>query len=163
MFQPSEKNGIRNAILLWIIVFLLAYNCTAKSETLGFLETESLDLEYAKLDALNRDPIAPHYTGRWRDRVALEWESNLTRINSYKLFWHHRIHAETINSGAVKTTGWEWKLGLDLGRVSVFHHHHSRHVLDERVEYPGYGKKSNQFPVEDSLVVRFRFIGKGDK
>jgi hypothetical protein len=127
-----------------------------------FLETDELYIEYHRLNPGNRDPYAPQYTGKWRERANLVWDSTLVRKKQYRLFWNHQIHTETIDSGAVKTVGWEWKSGISFGRyVDVFHYHHSRHIMDERVEHPYYGNKSNQFPVEDSFVLRFKFITEG--
>lgn len=125
------------------------------------METEELQLEYAKLNPNNRDPYAPQYTGKWRERVSLLWDSNIVRYRNYRLVWNHNVHTETIDSGAVKTVGWEWWAGISLGRVDILHHHHSRHIMDERVEHTYYGNKQNQFPVEDSIVVRIKFISRG--
>jgi len=76
--------------------------------------------------------------------------------------WDHHIHTETIDSGAVKTVGWRWKAGFELGKhLEIYHNHHSKHIMDERVDNPAYGGKTNQFPVEDSFVVTVKFISKG--
>ena len=144
-----------------LIFSLLGFSIPTNAQEYRLMETELLEFEYAKLDKENRDPQAPQYTGRWKDRATLNWDSNLARVNQYKLYWNHNIHTETIDTGAVKSVGWEWRLGLDFGRIAVFHHHHSRHVLDEKQTDTRYGQKNNTFPVEDSIVVKFKFIQKG--
>jgi hypothetical protein len=145
-----------------LICLLLVSLCsTSYGANYSLLETEYLALEYAQFDKNARDPYAPQYTGRWKDRATLLWDSNLLRVGKYKFMWNHNIHTETIDTGAVKTVGWEWRLGFGLGRyIDVFHHHHSKHIMDERVDNPAYEGKGNQFPVEDSIVIRFKFIDK---
>lgn len=117
-----------------------------------------MDLEYSKLNPNNRDPYAPEYTGRWKDRAALKWDISVFEF----LYWRNNVHTEMIDTGQVKTVGWEWEAGLPLGKYfEVEHHHHSRHIMDEpeqqRYNYPDSG---SQFPVEDSFLLRIKFINK---
>lgn len=131
----------------------------AEGGNLRVLDVEKVDLEYSKLNPANRDPYAPDLTGKWRERVALKFDLNLARYNGYGLFWDNNVHTETIDSGAVKTVGWEWELGMSLGKYAdIFHHHHSKHIMDEKPQRDAYNGKSNQFPVEDSLVIRVHLM-----
>ena len=148
------------ALTALLILFVLDSSCYAAEWRL--LDAEKVDLEYSKLDPNNRDPYAPDFTGKWRERVALKFDLNLLRRGDYGFFWNNNAHTETIDTGAVKTVGWEWELGLQLGKyASIFHHHHSRHIMDEGPQRDAYNGKSNQFPVEDSLVLRVHLLRKG--
>jgi hypothetical protein len=134
---------------------------TATASEYRLLDTEELHFEYSQLDHHNRDPIAPQYTGRWRDRAALSWDATWLGYKQYKLLWNHYVHTETIDTGGVKTVGWEWWAGISLGQLDILHHHHSRHIMDEPIRDDRYGNKQNKFPVEDSMVIRFKFITRG--
>lgn len=138
----------------------LVLSSSIEASEFRLLDTDNLSLEYAQLSKHNRDPYLPQYTGRWKDRASILWDSTLVGKDKYSLYWKHNIHTETIDTGAVKSVGWEWRLGVTLGsKLELLHHHHSRHVMDERVDNPVYQGKGNQFPVEDSFVLRFNFIG----
>lgn len=144
-------------LITLLIIYLSSSSLQAREWRL--LETEKVDLEYSQLNAYNRDPYAPDYTGRWRERVALKWDLSIVRYKDWGFFWDNNMHTETIDSGAVKTVGWEWELGLQLGKYAdLFHHHHSRHIMDEEPQRDAYNGKSNQFPVEDSLVLRVHLL-----
>jgi hypothetical protein len=117
------------------------------------LNVERLDLEYTKLEPSMRDPYVPQYTGSWRERAALRWRVSILG----PIYWDNNVHTETLKSGEVKTVGWEWEAGLRLNKyIDIFHHHHSRHVMEDVPEKRFRG--GNQFPVEDGYGIRFKFI-----
>lgn len=148
---------MRFAMLLFCVS---AVASEVQAKEFFLLNTDSLQMEYSQLNPQNRDPYAPQYTGRWRERAALLWDSTLLGYGKYRLIWNHNVHTETIDSGAVKTVGWEWRAAVRLGdRLEVGHHHHSKHIMDEDSRDIRYGNKGNQFPVEDSLYIRVRFLG----
>jgi hypothetical protein len=152
--EQLTRTYMRNWILL-----LCIYPALSEAAEYRLLDTDELYFEYSQLDRNNRDPYAPQYTGRWNERASLIWDSTIVSYRQYRLMWNHNIHTETIDTGAVKTVGWEWRAGVSLGRyLDVFHHHHSKHIMDEERRVPEYGNKGNQFPVEDSLVFRFKFV-----
>lgn len=120
------------------------------------LDADRLDIEYNRLDKEMRDPYAPEYTGRWRDRAAVKFDISILDY----VYWRNNVHTETIDTGQVKTVGWEWEAGFPVTKyLEVYHHHHSRHIMDENPQtsynYPG---TNTQFPVEDEYGIRFRFI-----
>lgn len=123
------------------------------------LAVDRLDLEYQKLDPSNRDPYAPTYTGYWRERAVLHWDLKLIGF----LYWRNNIHTETFDPGGqVKTVGWEWEAGAEVGKyLDLFHYHHSRHVLDEG-PLSRFNGQSNQFPVDNSYGVRIHLL-QGDR
>jgi hypothetical protein len=124
-----------------------------------WLKANALDLEYLRLKAKNRDPYAPEYTGQWREQIGLRWDISLLKYG----FWNNRVHTETINpGGTVKTVGWQWELGIRLGnQVDIYHYHHSRHIMDQQaVGGDRFNDSYNQFPVEDALGIRFKFLSK---
>lgn len=140
-----------------LVVIATLFN-TASAAEWRLLDVERLDVEYHKLNPNNRDPYAPDYTGKWADRAALKWDISILNYG----YWRNNVHTETLQSGIVKTVGWEWEAGLSLGEyLEVFHYHHSRHIMDEPPQradhFPG---ARNQFPVEDSYGIRFKFIHK---
>ena len=147
-------------LMPYLLCLLLAHTASlsgtiANAGEWRLLETDKVDLEYSQLNPHNRDPYAPNFTGKWRERGALKWDLSIARYRDWGLFWNNNIHTETIDSGAVKTVGWEWELGIQLGKYAdLFHHHHSRHIMDEKPQIDAYNGKYNQFPVEDSLVLR---------
>lgn len=142
---------------------LLLLSTVARSEGLSkrnyrLLEVDRLDIEYHKLNASNRDPYAPDYTGRWKERAALKWDISVLGL----AYWRNNTHTETIDTGAVKTVGWEWEAGVGITKYfELFHHHHSRHIMDEPAQRDyRYTDTNTQFPVEDSFGIRIRFIHK---
>lgn len=149
---------------LLCLAYLVLSERTGNAAEYRLLDIDKLELQYYKLNPNNRDPYAPQYTGRWRERAAINWDATLAGMGKFRLFWNHHIHTETIDSGAVKTVGWKWDAGVALGcRLRVGHAHHSRHIMDERVENATYGDKQNQFPVEDSFTVTVSFLDRSCK
>lgn len=131
------------------------------SDTLGqrpryrLLDVDRLDFTYQRLRPETRDPYAPEYTGQWRERAALEWDLRLFRYG----YWRNNIHTETVNpSGVVKTVGWQWELGVELGKyLDLFTSHHSRHIMEEAAPEDRFDS-SNQFPVEDAYGIRLKLL-----
>jgi hypothetical protein len=111
------------------------------------LDVDQLDMSYEKFTK-RRDAQAPQYGLKdWDHRVSMDVDFRLLRYG----FWENWIHTEAI-PGKVKTVGWDWKLGANLGRyVDVYYHHHSQHVMDEPQIETGN-------PVEDSYGFRLKFI-----
>lgn len=142
----------------YVLIFLtLLIAEEAFSKEYRLLQADRLDVEYTRLDAKNRDPYAPQYTGLWRERAALKWD-----LSSYDtLYWRNNVHMETIaNGGVPKTVGWEWEAGFKLFKdYEIFHHHHSRHIMEESPE-PKRFEAVGQFPVEDGYGIRFKFLTK---
>lgn len=151
---------MRFSILASILFSLstVAHSETFLGKNYKLLDVDRLDVEYYKLNPDNRDPYAPQYTGKWRERAALKWDVSVLGL----AYWRNNVHTETIDSGAVKTVGWEWEAGFGLTKyLEVFHHHHSRHIMDESPHKQEiYGDKQNTFPVEDAIGIRIRFVHK---
>jgi hypothetical protein len=142
---------------LLIILFALSSTAYSKSKSkwdnFRLIELEKFDIKYAQFKPYTRDPIAPHYTGYWKDRAAFEWRINVLKA----IYWDNNMHLETIDAKTVKTVGWHWELGIRLHKsVMLFHEHHSRHILDEPALELWNGK--SQFPVEDSFGIRIKLI-----
>lgn len=118
------------------------------------LDVDRLDFEYSRLQPGNRDPLAPQYTGLWRERAGLQWDLRLLEYG----YWRNHLHTETVQPGGeVKTVGWEWETGIEAGKyLDVFYHHHSRHLMDEKVNRQF--DTTNQFPVENSIGVRVHLL-----
>lgn len=144
--------------LMLSLLVTAALSNTGYSADFKLIDVDKLDLEYLRLNPNNRDPYAPEYTGRWKERAALKFNLNVLEY----FYWDNNIHTETLDTGIVKTVGWEWDAGIHLGKyLDVFHYHHSRHIMDEPAQRDyQYGKhgSSNQFPVEDGFGIRFKFI-----
>lgn len=123
------------------------------------LEVDKLDFEYHRLAAANRDPYVPHHTGTWREKAAIKWDLGILKYG----YWRNNVHTETTNpSGRVTTVGWEWELGVTLFKnYEIFHHHHSRHVMEEVPEKRF--ESGNQFPNENSYGIRFKLYEKKGK
>ena len=143
----------------YLLIILFALSSTAYSkpkskwDNFRLLDLEKFDIKYAQFKPYTRDPLAPQYTGFWKDRGAIEWRINVLKA----LYWDNNMHLETIDAKTVKTVGWHWELGLRLHkRLMIFHEHHSRHVLDEPAPELYYGR--NQFPVEDSFGIRIKVV-----
>lgn len=144
--------------LMLSLFVIVALSEEAYSREYRLLDVDKLDLEYTKLNSTNRDPYAPDYTGRWGERAALKFNLNVLHY----LYWDNNIHTETIDTGQVKTVGWEWEAGVRIWKYfDVFHHHHSRHIMDEPAQRDyKYPDTRTQFPVEDGVGIRFKFITK---
>lgn len=161
MFQPDEPGGIRNIIRLWIFLFTTFYLMSLCSRAQGsewkLIDVEKLDLRYSQMDPSTRDPYAPQYTGRWKDRSSLQWR--LSVLNS--LYWDNDCHVESIDNGTVKTVGWHWEAGIRLSKYFViFQEHHSRHIMDEspsEIQSEAF-QGTSKFPIENSFGIRFRLI-----
>lgn len=156
MFQPGDKNFIRNVGVAWIvlyILFLFMFSATTHAAEYRLLNAEKLEIDYSKLDSNNRDPYAMHYTGKWKDRAALKLRVGVLE----SLYWDNNIHVESINTDTVKTVGWEWEVGLRVSKYfTLFQHHHSKHIMDETSQLPS--NRSNKFPVEDSYGIKFIIV-----
>lgn len=147
---------------IFILVYALLTSYWISEEAVGsefhLIQADRLDLEYMRLSPSNRDPYAPEYTGRWQDRASLKWDIGLLDDIVY---WNNNVHTETIDTGQVKTVGWEFYAGIHLGEYAdIFRYHHSRHIMDEGPQqsynYPdGTG---NPFPVEDAYGITVHFI-----
>lgn len=123
------------------------------------LDIDKFDIEYTKLNPSSRDPYAPQYTGLWKERAALKWDVSVLGF----AYWRNNVHTETIESGQVKTVGWEYEAGIPVtGHFELFWHHHSRHIMDEPPQV-NYTDSANQFPVEDGVGIRIRFITGKDR
>lgn len=146
-------------LIIFILVMIAGMPMSEAGEW-RLLEIDKMDLEYSKLNPSNRDPYAPEYTDRWKDRTSLKW--NLEVLNRV-LFWDNNVHMETVDTGQVKTLGWEFYAGAHLGKyLDFFHYHHSRHIEDEPPQQDyNYPDSSSKFPVEDSWGVRIHLIPQG--
>lgn len=147
---------IRYLLVLFMISttsFAGEYKTKSKWSNFRLIELEKFDIKYAQFKPYSRDPIAPQYTGFWKDRGAIEWRMNVLKA----IYWDNNMHLETIDAKTVKTVGWHWELGMRLHKnLMIFHEHHSRHVLDEPAVELWEGK--HQFPVEDSFGIRVKLI-----
>lgn len=144
----------RRVWLLVLLSILSSESRRASAAEYRLLDVDRLDFEYSRLQPENRDPLAPQYTGLWRERAALQWDLRLLEYG----YWRNHIHTETVQPGGeVKTVGWEWETGVEVGKyLDVFYHHHSRHVMDEPA--PRTYDTTNQFPVENSVGVRVHLL-----
>lgn len=135
----------------------------APASTFHVLDVDKVALRYQKFDD-NRDPYVPQWDERWAYRAGLEW--NLTMLEWG--YWRNDVHTEALETGVVKTVGWQWELGIRLPfmRSEIFQQHHSRHIMDERPRerdgdvLPGRGTK---FPVEQSYGIRVTLYERKDR
>ncbi len=143
-------------MLKWKIGLLICWilSADAYAGEWRLLDIDRLDFTYSRLRPENRDPYYPEGTGRWRDRAALEWDIVLLEYG----YWRNNLHTETLEpGGTVKTVGWEWEAGVEVGKwFDVFAHHHSRHVMEQDTEKRF--DSHNQFPVEDSYGIRVHIL-----
>lgn len=138
-------------------VLILFSTSIASAGEYKLLSADRLDVEYTKLMPNNRDPYAPQYTGHWRDRAALKWDISVLG----RAYWNNNTHTEMIDTGQVKTVGWEWEAGFHVWKhLDVYKYHHSRHIMDEEPQTSSGDIITNSFPVEDSYGIRIRFITK---
>lgn len=85
----------------------------------------------------------------WRYMLRLNWNVDLIKYRGYGLFWDNGVRGLTTQK-QFRTVDWQFKVGLDLGKVAIFREHMSYHVFD-RVGRGG-------FPVEDYIVFRINFL-----
>jgi hypothetical protein len=115
---------------------------------------EKMDFQYAHFKPETRDPYLPKYTHQWKEKTAVKFRMGLLGGRAY---WDNNVHGETVDTGVFKSVGWQWELGIRItDQLSVFHEHHSRHVMEALPE-----KRFNagsQFPVEDSFGIKLRLI-----
>lgn len=130
-----------------LLALCMMLSTTALAAEWRLLDVDQASVSFMKFKA-NRDPQI-YSEEHFRHRVQFDLGLQFLKYG----FWKNNIHLET-NRSQVKTAGWEYDMGVHLGPyIDVFHHHHSRHVLDSDNDIPG------KFPVEDSYGVRFNFIG----
>lgn len=137
----------------YLLVLLLLISSSSALAEYRLLQLEEMSMTAAKLGAATRDPLAPHETGAWTSRVALNWRFNILG----PVYWDNQAHMENTHS-AVRTVGWHWMFGIRLmPALDIFYEHHSRHILDQESptgdEYDR--KASRNFPVEDSYGLKF--------
>lgn len=127
-----------------------------EASTYRLLDVDRVDLVASRLRPTNRDPYAPELTGVWGDRAALEWDLRLLEYG----YWRNNVHTETAGKGGtVRTVGWEWEAGVEIGNYfDIFYHHHSRHIMEAPAE--DRFDSHNDFPVEDSVGLRIHLLRK---
>lgn len=119
------------------------------------LDLDSFNIKVTKFGC-NREFQIPEIPCRnWTGRTAAEFDIILFKHG----FWRNNLHGEGA-VGKFWTIGWQWELGLKLGKqIEVVYEHHSRHTMD--VEQPYYidrldgQRKQFYYPVEDSIGIRF--------
>jgi len=123
-----------------------------KTANVQLLNVEYFDITYAKFRE-NRDPYTPEFDGQWKYRLATNFRISLGHL----IYWDNQVHTEALTN-EVKTVGWHYFVGIRLhSKIDLYWEHHSRHVMEEqRPKDPL--DKSNVFPVEDSVGIRFKFI-----
>ena len=134
--------------LFWVLLIFTSAPAWGRSP----VAMEHFSLQLQQFDH-NRDPYVIEYTDDWLYRVQMNADFSLLGA----LYMHNRVHTEAIRSGPVKTVGWHWELGLRLHEnVTIFHEHHSRHVMEERPPVPE--GRTRGYPVEDSYGLRITII-----
>jgi hypothetical protein len=86
-------------------------------------------------------------------------DADLIRRGGYGLWMENRLHFDQSGrTGHIKHAGWYYRFMLTLyataegeEKVSLFHEHHSRHILEETRDTP--------FPVYDKYGIRVVLIG----
>lgn len=127
---------------------LVLYTSPAVAGEYKLLTMESFEMKYSDFKS-QRDPYAMEYTEDWAYRAATSFRYSILGV----LYHDNYVHCEGLDSGVVKTVGWQWTIGLRLHRnVDVFADHHSRHVMED---YRPTVNGRNQFPVEDSYGIKF--------
>lgn len=157
------------------------YGWTSPQGTFGLLEAERLDMYVSKVWYLYdpympewttpyagekrftkhypanpdnpNDPEAGTYDfEHWLYGAATGFDLNLIRYKELRLYWDNLVHMKGTNH-QVRHVGWEWKLGINIipGKVDIYYHHHSQHVLErDREPHSGY-------PLLDELVLKMTF------
>lgn len=136
-------------LLFWSLITLFAFLLlTDKCSAWSPMSLDQFDLKLLKFEE-NRDPMTPQIReDAYIYRVTSDFNISILGV----FFWENDVHAEAV-SGAVKTVGWKWDLGIRVFPwLDLLHEHHSRHVLDEVQQVNAL--ENNKYPVEDSYGIR---------
>jgi hypothetical protein len=129
------------AISLWVL------SVTAAAEP----HVYKLNLYYGSI-LHNAEPMYYDFEhSHWTTSVALE-----SGINWRRWYLDSRFHFESAGS-KVMTAGLLYETGIRISdHVSLYWHHHSRHILDRE---PLAGSRT-KYPLLDHVGVKLNFIGK---
>ena len=137
-------------LLIAALFFILTAHSPAggTDHRISYLRVDVLSLEAYRITH-KRDPFFSDRTHEdWLFGAALNWDLMLIRYRTVGLYWENRLYLDVDNQ--VRHVGWEWDLGIQLGRYfDLFYQHHSRHALDEQ---------RNGFPFENRFGVRLNLI-----
>lgn len=114
-------------------------------------------MDYFRYQEYNRDPYFVDRRGHYiqfRDGAAL----NLNLRVVHFMYWKNRIHMDMDHTPQVRHVGWEWEAGIHVPflPIDLFQHHHSRHWLE------GESPRGDDYPIENSYGIRFKFIENGE-
>ena len=153
-----------NTLRFWfinIIIFLAFYLLGTGIAALSYGdELHVLSLREFSMDAYkignNRDSYYQYADPtedegeRWLGGAAVNFDLDLVGTRDWGLRWDNRVHGEGTEA-QFRTVGWQYRLGLQLGpKFSLYHEHHSRHVLD--------ADRDDKFPLENFYGARVVFF-----
>lgn len=156
-------------IILLIIIGSFIWTPLAEAGKIRFLRPLYVGFEAWEIESL-RDPFIPQYnthnavdhTKEWSHGAAFLVDMSLLQFTrNSQLYWENRVHMDMIPAH-VKSVGWQFEVGLQLGRkLDLYYGHHSRHILDEpEPEWLRDFNKNNVFPVRDVYGFRFNLYGR---
>jgi hypothetical protein len=135
-------------------LFFVVMTCDTRASAAEFLTPRNLSLDLGAFTSqAAREPyLNTPASGALYSKLDLNWDVDLacTSGSELCLFWDNTIHSLTGQS-RFRYVSWEFRTGLDLGRVELFYYHHSEHALDEI-------PVDRKFPVADAYMVRINFL-----
>ena len=146
------------ARLIWFAiaayVILVLSDCAEGAE---YLRPRNLSLDIGSFTSqASREPyLNTPETGALYSKMDINWDVDLACGYYPKIcfFWDNTIHSLTGQS-RFRYVSWEFRSGLDFGKIRLYYYHHSEHALDEV-------PPDRKFPVADAYMVRINFLRNG--
>ena len=139
---------------LWAV---LMYCNTPQARAAEFLKPKNLSLDLGAFTSqASREPyLNTPESGALYSKLDLNWDIDLAcgYYPSICFIWDNTIHS-LAGQNRFRYVSWEFRTGLDFGRIELFYYHHSEHALDE-------GPPDRKFPVADAYMVRINFLREG--
>lgn len=111
------------------------------------VEVDELSIEVRKMENL-RHPYYPAEND-WRGYMALNLDYSHD-LMGMELFHNNRVFYYGTHS-QVRSIGYNYELGIEVGPLAIFYYHLSEHAADQNSQDLMHNTK---FPLEDSIGVR---------
>lgn len=164
--------------IVGILIMLALLLCSKlHAEEFHVLELKDLSMEY-KQHRNYRDSYFPQYetinghcAGYNNDGTlstecmtygaGVNFDLSIVKFKAMDLFWNNKVDMDATNR-QVRQVGWDWEVGPKFDKVSVFYHHHSRHLMESATVYNegSLDEQKIKYPLRDEYVIRFNFYHK---
>lgn len=159
----NEQKAVKFLTIIGMIIFFLVlWSLKGTAGEIKLLEIDSFSIQYRKhvnyrdeffhdLETINNECTKSSECMKFGANALFDLTA--LRYKDYHLFWRNDVAMDATNR-QVRHVSWDWEAGFNIlpkNQVEVFHHHESRHMLDD-------SSSVKKFPLRDEYVVKFNFI-----